>query len=281
VARNVRGNQRGVGVLLALLLCGGLNALHNHNQRTSGSDAVTGIVRDAAIMPAQTATVRVGRWFRDDIMSIFNGPRLVSQNARLRERVLALSVQNKQLADAQAENDRLRDLLDFKRRSPRPLLAAEVTALKPTPVSDTAVLNRGLADGVRLHSVVVDANGALVGQVIDVSSHSCTTLLLTDSMSSVGAQVLTGGSQPPVGICRGLGAGQACLTYIKIDADIKPGEALSTSNLGSIFPPGIPIGTVVSIKTDTTESMKTAVIHPSADLDHLDLCSIYPSAAKL
>jgi rod shape-determining protein MreC len=281
VARNVRGNQRGVGVLLALLLCGGLNALHNHNERSRGSDPVTGIVRDVAILPAQTATVRVGRWFHDDILSIFDGPRILRQNTSLRARVLALSVQNKQLADAQAENDRLRALLGFQRNSPHPLLAAEVTALKPTPVSDTAVLNRGLSDGVRPRSVVVDANGALVGEVIDVSQHSCTTLLLTDAMSSVGAQVLSGQAQPPVGICRGLGSGQAILTYLKIDADVKPGDAITTSSLGSIFPPGIPIGTVVSVRTDTTESMKTAVIHPSADLDHLDFCSIYRSAAKL
>jgi rod shape-determining protein MreC len=181
-----------------------------------------------------------------------------------------LSVENKQLADAQAENDRLRALLDFQRKSPRPLLAAEVTALKPTPQSDTVVLNRGSKQGVKLHSIVVDDNGALVGQVIDVSPRSSTALILTDTGSSVGAQVKCGASQPPVGVCRGEGGGQVLLTYLKGDADIKPGDAVTTSGLGGVFPPDIPVGTVKSIKLDTTRSMMTAIIHPSADLDHLD-----------
>lgn len=190
MARAPRDNHRGIVVLLALLICAALNAIHQANVRSRGHDPVTGMVRDAALIPAQTATVRVSRWFKTNVVSLFQGPRLAHQNQVLRAKVLALSVENKQLADAQAENDRLRALLDFKRKSPKPLLAAEVTALKPSPQTDTVVLNRGLADGVHLHSIVRASNGALVGQVIDVSSHSCTAIMLTDAGWGVGAQVI-------------------------------------------------------------------------------------------
>ena len=200
MARAPRDNHRGIVVLLALLICAALNAIHQANVRSHGHDPVTGIVRDAALIPAQTASVRISRWFRTNVVSLFQGPKLAHQNQVLRAKVLALSVENKQLADAQAENDRLRALLDFKRNSPKPLLAAEVTALKPSPQSDTVVLNRGIADGVHLRSIVRASNGALVGQVIDVSAHSCTALMLTDFGSSVGAQVIptvTAPAPPP------------------------------------------------------------------------------------
>jgi cell shape-determining protein MreC len=321
------------------VVCGALNAIHRTNERSRGHDPVTGIVRDAALVPAQTATVRVSRWFKTYVVSVFRGPRLARENQNLRAKVLSLQVENKQLGDAQEENDRLRALLDFQRKSPKPLLAAEVTALKPSPQTDTVILNRGINDGVHLHSIVVASNGALVGQVIDVSPHSSTALILTDAGSSVGAQVVppdsetavptsstaanaaadgkapatnsatpaTTGGQPtnppanpadaakpgtpssaagaanapkpddskgtvqrPVGVCRGMGAGQAFLTYLRSDADIKAGDAVTTSGLGGVFPAGIPIGSVVSVKTDNTRSMRTAAIHPSADLDHLD-----------
>lgn len=331
MARAPRDKQRGLAVLLALLLCAALNAIHMNNERSRGHDPVTGIVRDAALVPAQTATVRVSRWFKMYVVSIFQGPRLARQNQLLRDKVLALSEANKQLAGAQAENDRLRDLLDFQRKSPKPLLAAEVTALKPSPQTDTVVLNRGIADGVHLHSIVVAPNGALVGQVIDVSTHSSTALILTDENSSVGAQIVPPGSDAtapvtpatpsaaatvntvaatpkdpskapaaktastpanasakdktasanptapapaavpkPVGVCRGIGGGQAVVTYLPSDAQIKSGDAVTTSGLGLVFPAGIPIGTVTFVKTDTTLSSCTATIRPAADLDHLD-----------
>lgn len=349
MARAPRDNNRGIAVLLALLICGALNAIHRTNERSRGHDPVTGIVRDAALVPAQTATVRISRWFKTYVVSVFQGPRLARENQQLRAKVLSLSVANKQLADAQAENDRLRTLLDFQRKSPKPLLAAEVTALKPSPQTDTVVLNRGLSDGVHLHSIVVASNGALVGQVIDVSPHSSTALILTDLGSSVGAQVIPeavpapapqspaatsspaqpavkvgpdgkplnpadpnsakpgavpvngtattpavpntpaktaadaqavdpsvktdptkGTAQRPVGICRGKGSGQVFITYLRSDAEIKPGDSVSTSGLGGVFPAGIPVGTVQVVTTDNTRSMKWATIRPSADLDHLD-----------
>ena len=321
MARAPRDNYRGIVVILALVACGVLNAVHRANVGKHGHDPVTGIVRDAALVPAQTATVRIGRWFKTNVYSLFEGPRLARQNRELQARVLALSVENKQLADAQAENDRLRALLDFQQKSPKPLLAAEVTALKPSPQSDTVELNRGIADGVHLHSIVVASNGAYVGQVIDVSSRSATALMLTDNDSSVGAQIIppaqptrpagaatsngnvsqggkpgasTGGSvssssakpvstqnpapdtpasttdpEKPVGICRGHG-GWANLIYLRSDAEVKPGEQVTTSGLGKDIPAGIPIGTVLAVNTDTTLSMKTATIRPAADLDHLD-----------
>jgi len=325
VARAPRDNQRGIVVLLALLICGALNAIHSANVRSHGHDPVTGIVRDAALIPAQTATVRISRWFRTNVVSLFQGPKLAHQNQALRAKVLALSVENKQLGDAQAENDRLRALLDFKRNSPKPLLAAEVTALKPSPQSDTVVLNRGIADGVHLRSIVRASNGALVGQVIDVSAHSCTALMLTDFGSSVGAQVIrpprapapapspangnpvygppsqasststgasgnsgqagatpvapeaeAGAAKPsantvkPVGVCDGGGSGLAYLTYLPGDADIKPGDLVTTSGLGRGFPAGIPIGVVTSVTIKPALSMKTATVKPAADLDHLN-----------
>src|SRR5580700_2323633 len=111
VARAPRDTNRGIAVVIALVVCGALNAIHRANERSHGHDPVTGIVRDAALVPAQTATVRVSRWFKTNVVSLFQGPRLAHQNQLLREKLLALSVENKQLADAQAENDRLRDLL--------------------------------------------------------------------------------------------------------------------------------------------------------------------------
>jgi cell shape-determining protein MreC len=95
-------------------------------------------------------------------------------------------------------------------------------------------------------------------------------LMLTDVLSSVGGQVQSTAAQHPVGIVMGKGQGMALLTYLSGDADLKPGDRVTTSGLGAVFPADVPIGTVRTVQLDKARSMKTAWIRPSADLDHLD-----------
>ncbi len=276
-----RGKGDGRWLVLALLLCVGLTLLHQQRSRVGRTDPVTGVVRDAALGPTQTALFSLNHWWQGHVASMFHGPSLAKANARLQAEVSALSVKNADLAAAQGENDRLRQALGFEKRSARVLLAAEVIALKPTPQIDTLNLGRGAGDGVRPQEVVLSPEGALVGQVLDVSAHSCSVLLLTDSGSSAGAEAIRPGlpikkGAPRIGICQGDRAGHLILTFPRIDADVRPGDHVVTSGLGTVFPKGIPLGTVVSVSTDRTRSVKTATVRPAADFDHLEEAFLAP-----
>lgn len=282
MARPERSGRRGLITLLtALLLCGVLSAVHRQAGRTPGRDPVPGAVRDAALVPAQLGLARFARWWQVNVASFVSSPRLARENVRLQAQVVALTLQNQQLQMAQAENHRLRALLRFQDKSPLPLLAAEVVALKPRPELDTMTLARGLSDGVRAQTVVLAPNGALVGQVVprsaslgpvpdlDLSYHSCSVLLLTDSASSVGAQASRPGKSGPVGIVQGDRAGHLLMTDLPRQADVLPGDSVTTSGLGGVYPKNIPIGTVLSVTFDAARSLKTARVRPAADFDHL------------
>jgi len=268
--RPERDNRRGGTLLLLLLLCGLLTALHGRSARRGAADPITGAVSDMALVPAQVAAAHLGAWWHLSAGSLLSGPRLARDNAALKARVLDLAAQNKSLLTAQAENDRLRRLLGFERRSPRPLLAAQVAALKPSPHSDTLALNRGSASGVRPQSVVLAPNGALVGQVLSVSARACDVLLLTDAGSSVGALVHNHTPRGPIGLCQGDGAGGLRVTYLRSDALLHVGDAVTTSGLGGVFPKAVPIGAVASVSVDRTRSLQTALLRPAADYDHLE-----------
>ncbi len=222
------------------------------------------------LVPGQTATALMGRWWHFNFGSLLSGPRLARENAALKTRVLDLSAQNKELFAEQSENIRLRQLLGFAQRSPRPLLAAEVVALKPNSHTDTLTLNRGGRQGVHPHSIVLAENGALVGQVLDISPHSCDVLLLTDATSSVGALVHNNTPHGPIGLCQGDGLGHLRVTYLRSDTLLHLGDAVTTSGLGGVFPKSVPIGAVESISVDRTRSLQTALLRPSADFDHLE-----------
>jgi len=268
--RPERDNRRGGTLLLLLLACGLLTVLHSRAARRGASDPVSGLVQDMGLVPGQVATAQLGQWWHRSAGALLSGPRLARENAALKTRVLDLAAQNKALLTAQAENARLRQLLGFQQRAPRPLLAAQVAALKPNPHSDTLTLNRGSAQGVHSQSVVLAPNGALVGQVLDVSANACDVLLLTDGVSSVGALVHNHTPRGPIGLCQGDGQGHLRVTYLRSDALLHIGDAVTTSGLGGIFPKSVPIGAVASVFVDKTRSLQTAVLRPAADYDHLE-----------
>ena len=265
-----RDNRRGGSLLLALLLCGLLTALHARAGRNGHADFVSGLLRDRGVVPAQVAAAHLGEWWHGHFGALLAGPGLSRQNAELQARVLALTAQNKELFSEQAENIRLRGLLGFAQRSPRQMLAAQVIALKPSTLSDTLTLNRGSASGIHPHSIVLAPNGVLVGQVLDVSPGSCDVLLLTDSLSSVGALVHNHTPRGPFGLCQGDGLGHLRVIYLDIDARLHPGDAVTTSGLGGVFPKAVPIGAIDTISVDKARSLQTVILRPSADFNHLE-----------
>ena len=268
--RPERDNRRGGTLLLLLLACGLLTALHSRSAQRGQADPLSGAVRDMGLVPGQVAAAQASQWWHLSAGSLLAGPRLARENAALKTRVLDLAAQNKSLLTAQAENARLRQLLGFEQRAPRPLLAAQVVALKPNPHSDTLTLNRGSAQGVHPQSVVLAPNGALVGQVLDVSARACDVLLLTDETSSVGALVHNHTPHGPIGLCQGDGQGHLRVTYLRSDTPLHVGDAVTTSGLGGVFPKSVPIGAVASIFVDKTRSLQTVILRPAADYDHLE-----------
>jgi rod shape-determining protein MreC len=277
MARSERSARRGgVPLLVALLLCVAVSLLHRHSEAAHRPDPVTGLVRDAGLVSAQEITLNIERWWHTHVASAFNGPHLAAQNTALQAQVSALTLQNQRLLKAQAENVRLRQLLHFQSKSDRAPLAGEVIALKPSPLLDTLIVDRGLRDGVGRRTVVLGPNGTLVGQVIDVDlSHgSSQVLLLTDANSSVGAEAVRPGRPGgAVGICVGDRAGHLTLTDLPREADILPGDFVRTSGLGGaggVYPKGIPIGVVQSVAFDKGRSLKAALIRPAVDFDHLE-----------
>jgi len=268
--RPERDKRRAGVLLLALLACGLLTALHARSASRGQADPVSHAVRDIGLVPAQTLLARLGQSWHLSAGSLLVGPKLARENAALNARVLELSAQNHDLLAAQAENVRLRHLLGFEQTSLRPLLAAQVSTLKPNPHFDTLTLNQGSARGVHPRSVVLSPGGALVGQVLDVSPQSCDVLLLTDADSSVGAMIHNHTPHGPIGICQGAGSGQMQVTYLRSDAVLHVGDAVTTSGLGGVFPAAVPLGRIASISVDKTRSLQTAVLRPAADFDHLE-----------
>jgi rod shape-determining protein MreC len=195
---------------------------------------------------------------------------LERENESLQDELAALKIETERLQGIEAENARLRSLLAFTAsKSPKPL-AAEVVAWLPSTLEQTITIARGSRDGVVRNQVVRTAEG-LLGKITDVGPVSSRVRLLTDSDSGVGVTVSNGKAY---GILRGAEEGRDRLNrrhvleliHLDKDTSIAPGDPVLTSGQGGIFPPGIPVGTIESLREDSTHLMKVARVKPRSPM---------------
>jgi rod shape-determining protein MreC len=163
----------------------------------------------------------------------------------LLERVRQLEAERQLYAEAFRENERLRRMLDLSAaRGIGPGVGARVVAdLSAGPLRRAVLVDRGTDAGVWAGWVALDG-GALVGRVRDATARSSEVLLIADPDSGVAVRHQEGRFS---GILRGANRGSprlARLDFIPRDQSVAVGDAIVTSGLDGVFPPGILVGHV-------------------------------------
>lgn len=189
---------------------------------------------------------------------------LQEENARLRTQELVLKANLQKLAALQAENVRLRELLDSSFQVGERVLIAEIMAVDLDPYRHEVVLNKGDSYNIYPGQPVVDADGVM-GQVLHTGPLTSNAMLITDPNHAIPVQVNRNGLRS---IALGIGSlTMLSLPHVPNNADIRVGDLLVTSGLGGHFPPGYPVAKVVSIVRDPGRAFAHIEARPMAKLD--------------
>jgi rod shape-determining protein MreC len=223
--------------------------------------------RDVAA-PVQQAVWRAAQAVEAGTAFVFSLGRENGRTRALEKRVAALEGEVRRLRAVEAENVRLKALLNYRTAHFKASLAAAVIGRNPDNWFGTVTINCGRAEGVMPGAPVLTPAG-LVGRVLAASQHTAEVLLITDPRSAVGAVVYE--TQTP-GIIHGnlSEAGGLKMRYVSKDAPVRRGFLVLTSNLSGVFPPGIPVGTVTRVEEEKSGLFKTLYLHPAADLNRLE-----------
>ncbi len=204
---------------------------------------------------------------------VLDNDALKAENAKLKTRLL-------QLAQFEEENRQLRKQLGFSVLSPRKLLLCEVIMRGDiTGWWHTLRLNKGADSGVKEGMAVISTEG-LIGRIAAVSTKTSDVLLIVDPSCKVACKVARNGA---FGIMQGAGiavngdvslemlaAVKPCiLDYLSTEYELKVGDMVHTSGLGNVFPEGLPVGRIASVKRDKSGLYQEAKIIPVADIDRL------------
>jgi rod shape-determining protein MreC len=198
-----------------------------------------------------------------------------SENDQLKEEVARLEQALWMERDVVASYRRLSSVLELADRLPDDPIVAEVVGLDASAWFQTITINRGTSRGVALNAPVI-ASGGLVGRVISVGPDVAQVQLLTDRDCSVGALLARTRAR---GVVAGSGEQASptglTLNYVSNLEDVVEGDWILTSGMDGIYPKGIAIGRVASVRNGP-RLFKLVTVEPAARLDRLEEVFVLP-----
>jgi len=144
------------------------------------------------------------------------------------------------------ENERLRQLLGLRQRLETPAMAAQVLYDATDPFSRRVVIDKGQLNGIEAGSPVMDEAGVL-GQVTRVYPFVSEITLLVDRDQVIPVINLRTGQRSVAYGDASSYANRLALRYIPATEDVRVGDALVTSGIDGVYPPGLPVATVSAV----------------------------------
>jgi rod shape-determining protein MreC len=216
-------------------------------------------------------------WFGDTLDAKSRSKKLQAENDQLRNELI-------QATDAKRQLEQYKGLQEQNQQGGlgnyNPV-EARVIARSPSSWYQTFQINKGSSDGLRVDQPVVNGAG-LVGKVKSVSDGIASVMLLTDPEFGVSAQALESGEPGSVGPAVGA-PGDLRFELVPTAKQVRKGEHVITagtstssrvSDLRSLYPRGILIGTVKRVEVGEGELDRVIHVQPAADLHNLDIVEV-------
>ena len=209
---------------------------------------------------------------------------LTEQNEALKQENAALKEQISQSGLVEKENDRLRDYLSMK--SEYPSFSFEegmVIGREASNYVTVLTLNRGTIHGVEENMPVVTKEG-IVGCVSEVGLTWCKVSTILETARSVGVYLPRNGASGILSGDYSMRVDGLCkLTFVEVDAknaDVQPGDAVYSSGMGSVYPPDMKVGEIVSVEIDNVSRTLIASVKPTVNFSEPDYMMIITGYQK-
>ena len=224
----------------------------------------------ARVLPSETRQAVAG-----PIRETFIGPliRLQVQAERARgafvsrditaARLDSLVLRNAELREMELDNERLRSLLGLGARQRTGFVAAEALHRPEYGDAHTVIVTAGARAGVIERSAVVAPEG-LIGYIVSVEEETSVALLWTHQDFGVSATSADGRVFGIIKPHQGPDVERFLLELrgVAFRDSLAAGTEIRSSGMGSVFPRGIPIGTVVGDITTPGSYSRTYLVRP-------------------
>ena len=173
----------------------------------------------------------------------------------------------------------LRNVLDLAGRADYKIVAARVINRGSSATfKETITIDVGSSSGISKNMTVI-SDGGLVGVVKSVSSSTSIVMLMSDPTFKIGVRIA--GTQS-IGVLSGKGGNTYLLQLLDATGEIKVGDKLVArgSEGGRPFVPGVPVGTVIEVQSNTSAITQNADVKASANLNQIGIVAVVVSPPK-
>ena len=215
----------------------------------------------------------VVRGFSSDIISFLSSPMvkmkslaIVSEeNKFLREKNLQLNLQLESILYAADENENLRELLDFKRKTKLKIIPASIINKGIQTNIKALTIDVGSTDSVLTNQAVLTPYG-VIGKTIQIGKNSAIVQSISDNNFRLSVRIMPSGA---VGILRWFDSNICKVYEVQKNVDVNIGDRVITSGFSKIYPPKLPVGTVSGVYDERGSYQKVINVNIQNDFESI------------
>lgn len=252
-------------VIAAVVFAGIIFAAFSHNA-SSPVTTVAGVV----FKPLQKISSAVYAQLGNVSSSFVSSSTYIEENESLKKEIAEYREKLADYDELKKRVDSYEKFYEIKKRNPDYKFSyGTVVSRDAADAYNSFVLNTGINDGVEVDDPVIYGN-YVIGIVKKVNYSTCVVRTVLDPRVNIGAYesgtreygyVSGDDNLFKDGLCR--------LSGLDTSTSIVKGEMVCTSGSGGVFPNGLIIGEVVSVKNDPATSSYYAEVKPSYAIDEI------------
>lgn len=223
------------------------------------------------VVPFQKGLTTVGSFFVDKVRMMEEIKDLQEENAKLTAMVNDLTIENTNLLQDKYELNSLRNLYQLNEQySEYEMTGARVIMGGTDNWFNTFVIDKGSNDGLEVDMNVMAGSG-LVGRITEVGPDWSRVLTVIDDTSNVSGMILSTNDTLIVsGSLESMDSGYILFENLKDpDNNVAVGDKIVTSNISDKYLPGILVGYVSLVETDSNNLTRSGYVTPAVNFEHL------------
>jgi len=220
-----------------------------------------------AITPVQDTLNSFAHGSTGFVRNYFDLVNVRRDNERLKAQLAQTKSDQSRVVELETENRHLSDLLDLKDAlGGGNAVGANVIGSDANGLAHTLMLGQGSSAGVMPGMAVLSFRG-VVGKIIATSANASRVLLIDDHNAALDAFDQRTRTR---GIVAGIVDDGLTMKYVDRSQEVRPSDVIVTSGLDGIFPRGLLVGTIKSVKGEGPGMFLNVAISPAVDFRSLE-----------
>jgi len=224
------------------------------------------------IVPFENGLTSVGTYALEKTEQLQELSSVLEENEKLKNQISELTIENTQLQQEKYELTKLRELYELDAEYEEyTKIGARIISRDASNWYSSFVIDKGTEDGIQVNCNVIAGSG-LVGRVTEAGpNHAKVVSIISDGINTSGMVLASGDNLIVTGNLETMEDGKIEYSQL-IDSrnKVTVGDKVVTSNISDQYLPGLLIGYISSISTDSNNLTKSGYFTPVVDFEHLN-----------